>query len=443
MTSSPDPDFHGFPVAPGRWPVLGHYPAINRDPWRFFHSGVAAHGAFFWIDQGFGSWTLVAHGEAAFEDLVMNTDHQRSQRSLAREHVRLLGRRVMSALDGAEHRRMRRPIMSALSRLEPLAPMVQGIAARSVEEFLARGEGKLSEVTRVFTMSVVLGLLGIPTHHAPAWQRVYRRFTLGFVPLDSELWGTPRWLALRAKRWIDARLRDQITMARTSSSSSRLLHTLVAQQHDADRGLDDEELLDNLRNLITAGVHPSAQTLTWMLCYLATTPALWSELAEEVCGVEPLPRSVAELARFPLLTGLLRETMRLRPVLLGLSRVAGEGLTVAGRSIPPGIKLMVPMPSLLTSSARYDDPMRFDPHRWVALGRPCARLDTAGFGGGPHYCAGHLLTWLEASTFVATLIRAATRRGLRLHMDAMPRTRVLGPAIEAVASRTHARIVSA
>lgn len=432
---------HGFPVVAGHLPFVGHYPLLNRDPWRFFRSAINAYGDFFWVDMGFGAWTLAANGEAAFNDLIMCTDAERSQRSLARENVRLLGRRVISALDGDEHRRARRPLVHALSQLEQLAPMVQDLAERSVDALLERGGGRLSEVTRVYTMSVVLGLLGIPSQLAATWQRAYGRFTLGFVPLDTEFFGSPRWLALRTKRWIDARLSEQIDRAR-SQPGKGLIHTLVAEQGEDGVGLSDEELLDNLRNLVTAGVHTSAQTITWMLSYLATDRLLWKRVADEVEQQGELPRSAADLAKQPLLTGLLRETMRLRPIMVGLSRIAGPGLCVGDRPMPPGVKLTVPLPALLTDPQRYRDPMRFDPDRWIGREDAPARIDTAGFGGGAHFCAGHLLTWLETNTFVSTLVRAATRRGLRLEMDRLPGTRVLGPALEARKSETDARLVA-
>ncbi|MCH9683250.1 MAG: cytochrome P450 [Deltaproteobacteria bacterium] len=443
MSPSPHPGRQGFPVATGRWPVLGHYPAINRDPWRFFQAGAEAHGNLFWVDPGFSSWTLVAHGEAAFRDLIMTTDHRRAQRSLARKHAHLLGRRVISALDGQEHRRVRRPLLGGLSRLAELAPMVHAHAARGVDQMLTRGGGRLSEVTRVYTMSVALGLLGIDSGHAAEWQRVYQRFTLGFFPLSSERIGTPRWFAQRAKRWIDAQLEVRIAQARSRPGATDLLSRLVQEQQDAEQGLTDEELLDNLRHLLAAGVHTSAQAITWMLAYLATDRRLWDEVAAEVDGMDALPRTAATLAELPLLAGLLREAMRMRPIMIGLTRRAGEGLHVAGRPIVPGTTLLVPLPSLLTDPSRYRDPMRFDPRRWADLGRPRDPVDSAGFGGGAHFCAGHQLTWLEASTFVAALVRAATRSRRRLQMDRLPGTRVLGPAIEAIPSQTEAHLVRA
>ena len=60
---------------------------------------------------------------------------------------------------------------------------------------------------------------------------------LGMIPLSLALPGFPRWRALRAKRWIDARLRTHIERARRDPEATGLLAGMVAGRDEQGRYL--------------------------------------------------------------------------------------------------------------------------------------------------------------------------------------------------------------
>ena len=51
------------------------------------------------------------------------------------------------------------------------------------------------------------------------------------------------------------------------------------------------------------------------------------------------------------------------------------------------------------------EPDRFNPDRWASLGRKPGALETAQFAGGPHFCLGYHMAWLEAVQYGVTLAR--------------------------------------
>lgn len=58
------------------------------------------------------------------------------------------------------------------------------------------------------------------------------------------------------------------------------------------------------------------------------------------------------------------------------------------------------------------EPNRFHPDHWASLPRKAGALETAQFGGGPHFCLGYQMAWLEAVQFGVILARSLGKRNL-------------------------------
>ena len=81
--------------------------------------------------------------------------------------------------------------------------------------------------------------------------------------------------------------------------------------------------------------------------------------------------------------------------------------------IPKGTLLNVPFVHLLRDSERFPSPETFDPDRWTERPRP-GTIETAMFGGGPHFCLGYHIAIAEGTLFNMLLARALDERGLEL-----------------------------
>jgi len=151
--------------------------------------------------------------------------------------------------------------------------------------------------------------------------------------------------------------------------------------------------------------------MAWIVITLARQPDLWDALVAEADTAAEVPTSPAELRDYTLAEGLFREAVRLYPPVPVLARKSTEWITLHGHRVPPGTSIGVSIAGLCQDPELYADPLRFDPTRW--RGRALTTLETAPFGGGPHFCLGYHLAWMEVVQFTVMLAREMARGGLR------------------------------
>lgn len=176
------------------------------------------------------------------------------------------------------------------------------------------------------------------------------------------------------------------------------------------RGLSETELFANVIAALFGGEDTTANTLGWILHFLATHPEAQEALRAEVDGVlgEADAVDTAEKAgALRLVTGAFIEALRLRPVTPVMFLAAAQDVQLAGYDIPAGTDLFLLLDYEARSKLHYDDPDRFDPTRWTGPKvNPASPSDSLfPFGGGPRICPGHGLAALEVQTLIGTLLR--------------------------------------
>jgi enediyne biosynthesis protein E7 len=198
----------------------------------------------------------------------------------------------------------------------------------------------------------------------------------------------------------------RITLDDGAPPGDDLLSTLLTVR-DADTGerLSDEELRDQVITMLMAGHETTAKALTWTLYLLDRHPAeadrLTAELDQALGGRTP---TIADLPSLGHCRRVIEESIRLRPPVWLISRLAAVDDEVDGVRIPAG-SLVCVSPYLLHRHPRHwPAPDRFDPDRFTAEKRhalpPFLYLP---FGGGPRKCIGRSFALIEAQLVLATL----------------------------------------
>ncbi|KAI3376954.1 hypothetical protein L3Q82_000194 [Scortum barcoo] len=172
-----------------------------------------------------------------------------------------------------------------------------------------------------------------------------------------------------------------------------LTHMLITQE------MNLEEIYANLTEMLLAGVDTTSFTLSWASYLLAKHPQIQQQIFTEVTRTLG-PRTVAtadDVPQLPLIRGLVKETLRLFPVLPGNGRVTQDDLVVGGYFIPKGTQLALCHYSTSLEEENFADALDFRPDRWIRKDAT-DRVDNFGsipFGHGIRSCIGRRIAELE------------------------------------------------
>ncbi|XP_046981427.1 cytochrome P450 4C1-like [Schistocerca americana] len=192
----------------------------------------------------------------------------------------------------------------------------------------------------------------------------------------------------------------------------RLLETLV--KPGGQTVLPVSEVRDELVTMALTATDTTAVCISYVLAVLALHPE-WQDAAhrelKDVFGEGDdylRAASIAELASLRVLESIIKETLRLFPVVPLIPRMVTEDIWLSrGRVLVPKGAMLAMVPFLTHRLPQFfPDPLRFDPSRFLE-GRgdedhPCSYLP---FGLGARNCVGSQYARLEIKVFLATVLR--------------------------------------
>jgi cytochrome P450 len=233
-----------------------------------------------------------------------------------------------------------------------------------------------------------------------------------------------RWVKLPADRALDRSLvevhsavNNFIEQARARMDSrpelweepENFLESMLADQR-ADSSFTDKEIVGNVFTLLLAGEDTTSNTMAWTIWLLSTRADIqqrWSREACEVLGDRPFPEEYDTIERLHYGEAVLRESMRLKPVAPILNLEPLHDTTIADTQIPAGTGVI--LLDRLAGLQAVERASEFDPDRWLTKDDETSvapdQKSFLAFGGGPRFCPGRNLAFLESKTAMAMLAR--------------------------------------
>jgi cytochrome P450 len=311
--------------------------------------------------------------------------------------ARMLGRGLLTS-EGDRHHRQRRLIQPLFhhDRLTRYEDVMREEAERRVASW---SPGRPLDVRREMA-ALALSIVGrslfgtdVEAERADAIGAAlaeslsqFRRVFSPFLRLTEHLPVPSTVRFRRARRTFDGIVHAMIEDRRRAGLDGDDLLTHLLRAHEDGRGMDDEQVRDEVLTLLLAGHETTAVALTWTFWLLAAEPE-----------VERTFLAAVDAGRTDVGDRVIAESLRLRPPAWAIGRRTLSDLVVGSERLPAGSVIVV-SPWLLHHDERWwPDPDRFDLGRWepdAAAARP--RHAYLPFGGGPRMCIGEGFARAEA-----------------------------------------------
>jgi cytochrome P450 len=324
----------------------------------------------------------------------------------------ILGSHSLLLLDGAAHMRERKLLLPLFHgrRVQRYVELMEEIAAEEVASWPVGEPFELQPRMQSITLRIVIrAVFGVEKgaqleHLVGLLKRLLDlcRSTSTMLPaLRHELGGRSPWGRLMScVREVDRVLYAEIVRRRADpllDLHDDVLSMLIMSRDEAGEGLSDVELRDQLLTLLVAGHETTAGALAWTLERLVRHPAALARLTEGVGRGEDA-----------YLDAVIKESLRLRPVLPIVARKLTGPLEVGGRTYPKRTVLMPCLYLVHRDPELYPDPSAFRPERYLE-GQP-EPYSWIPFGGGTRRCLGAAFATVEMRAVLRAVVERAVLR---------------------------------
>lgn len=317
----------------------------------------------------------------------------------------VMGAHSLLLVDEDEHARARRLLMPAFNgaALRSYRQLVAEIAKAEVDCWPSGAEvtalDRMNALTLEVIMRVVFGVTDEATRHRLA-PRLHRMVDISPVVLLG--WVIPRlgrigpWKRFNDNQSeIDALLYAEIAQRRAASDlagrTDVLSRLLQVGSEAGDPPLTDAELRDQLVTLLLAGHETTAAALSWTLHELARHPDLQEQ-----------GYAAARDGDDKFLEALLKESMRLHPVIASTARKLTRDQEVGGWVLPAGTVVNTSILLAHQRSDSYPDTWAYRPSRF--LDDEVEPNTWLPFGGGVRRCIGAGFSLMEGTTVLREVL---------------------------------------
>jgi cytochrome P450 len=363
-------------------------------PIPFLERCARKYGDFFTVRFPVGTVVFVSNPEVIKQIFQGDPDVLHAGEANAAPLEPLMGKNSVLLLDGPEHMRQRKLMLPSFhgERMQRYGDLMREIAEDEIRGWPVGRPFPLRPRSQAITLEIIMRtVFGIEDVERLAHlrDRLGRMLDIGTHPtalasivllpirrtIGRRVWG--RFQRLRDD--VDAVLYDEIARRRDDPATAGrddVLSILLQARDEQGNPMTDLELRDELMTLLVAGHETTATAIAWAFDLLLRHPAELARLQTELDGTE----------NDEYLDAVIKETLRLRPVVPGVVRKLTEPLELYGYELPAGIRVA---PNIYLTHRRPDvhpEPDRFRPERF--LEQPADTYSWIPFGGGIRRCLG-------------------------------------------------------
>ena len=377
------------------------------DPAGFMTRHSRRHGGSFTARLGPSTDVVFLNDREAVEAVFRGPAKELRMGDINGLFKRVLGPNSLLVLDDEEHLRQRRLLLPPFHgpRVAEHRAAMQATAEEHVARWPEAVPFALQPSMQAMTLDVIISVVfGMPASPARTeMRRLLARLlelnaTLATVlpQLRVDLGGRSPWGRLmRCVEEVDHVLYAEIARRRDAldGGGTDVLSLLLAARDQDGSPLSDQELRDQLLTMLVAGHETTATALAWAFERLTRHPHAMRRLRDEMDHGESTTY----------LDAVIKETLRVRPVVPIVGRKLGAAFTVRQTTYAAGTVLM---PSVFLSHRdpeAFPDPQAFRPERFLDAGTPPTAW--IPFGGGVRRCLGASFALVEMQAVITAVLR--------------------------------------
>ena len=320
-------------------------------------------------------------------------------------------------LDADRHMRMRKLMLPPFhgEAIAHYAELIEQITNREIYSWREGGTIRTRTVAQRITMEVVIrAVFGIsdPDRIAELQSLLPRLSSPNplLLLVQKDLGPRSPWgRFIRMRDHVDGLLYEEIAQRRADpdgDTRTDILTLLLRARDEAGEPLSDRELRDELITILLAGHETTATSIGWAFERLLRTPAAFERLSAEVGAGESTDY----------LDAVIKETLRVRPVVPEVFRAPTAPTELGGYLFAPGTQLAASILLVQFDPELYPpDPHEFRPERFLD-GAP-EPYTWVPFGGGVRRCLGAAFATLEMKVVISTILSRARLRAPRARAE--------------------------
>jgi cytochrome P450 family 135 len=368
------------------------------------------YGDFFTVRFVLGTIVWISDPDVIKRVFTGDPDVLRAGEGNAAPLEPIMGRNSVLLLDEPEHMRQRKLMLPSFhgERMQRYGELMQQITDRDIDGWPVGTPFPLRLRTQAITLEVIMrAVFGVDDAErlerlrdalSPLLDMGTNQLAMAGIafPLMRRTLGKRVWDDfMRLRGEADELIYEEIGRRRDDPSTpdrDDVLSILLQARDDEGAPLTDAELRDELITLLVAGHETTATSISWAFDLLLHNPDKLARLREEI-----------DSGRDEYLDAVIKETLRIRPVVPGVVRKLNEPMELRGYEIPAGTRVAPNIYLTHMNPAVYPEPKRFLPERFLDSG-----ADTYSwipFGGGTRRCLGASFAMYEMKVVIPAILR--------------------------------------
>jgi cytochrome P450 len=368
------------------------------------------YGDFFTVKFVFGSIVWISDPDVIKRVFTGDPDVLHAGEGNAPPLEPIMGLNSVLTLDEPEHMRQRKLMLPSFhgERMQRYGELMQEITDRDIDEWPVGTPFALRLRTQSITLEVIMRtVFGIQEADrlAELRGRLSPMLDLGTnqlamvgiaFPFMRRSFGKRVWdRFIRLRDEADEFIYDEIRRRRADPSTpdrDDVLSILLQARDEDGKPMTDVELRDELMTLLVAGHETTATSIAWAFDLLLHNPDKLARLKAEL-----------ETGGDEYLDAVIKETLRIRPVVPGVVRKLTQPLELRGYELPAGTRVAPSIYLTHTNPDVFPEPKRFLPERFLDGG-----ADTYSwipFGGGIRRCLGASFAMYEMKVVIPAILR--------------------------------------